>query len=273
MFMVEQGSWLLPVAKQAYERREEIAGAWGKLTDWLLGEKRTIAFTGCAGVGKTVLLDYLTQDAYQQSYHPPDESQKEEKGKLSAPRMRIRLVTVPGQNSGPRLEAFKRLISDDATIDGIVHVVANGFASTRDNTAREILINDRKLRTIEDYRRAQRIIEIEDLRHTCDFIRQSHQRHHRPYWLIVAVGKLDLYYNQVDAARLEYSPFGKSHFATLLNELRDDVGKNFFRWDSAPVCAWLEHFEWNGDTAHSSLMPDQRDHYVAAFARKLNTLC
>src|SRR5947209_8007824 len=102
---LEQGSWLLPVAKEAYEHREDITGAWDKFVAWLLGEKRTIAFTGCAGVGKTVLVDYLTQEAYQQSYHPPDESQKEEKGKLSAPRKRIRLVTIPGQNSGPRYEA------------------------------------------------------------------------------------------------------------------------------------------------------------------------
>jgi GTPase SAR1 family protein len=270
---LEQGSWLLPLAKEAYERREDIAGAWEKLSAWLLGEKKTIAFTGCAGVGKTVLVDYLTQDAYQQSYHPPDQSQKEEKGNLSAPRKRIRLVTIPGQSSGPRFEAFKKLISDDDTVDGIVHVVANGFASTRDNTAKQILIHDQNLQTIEEYRRAQRIIEVDDLRRTCDFIRQSHQRHHRPNWLIVAVGKLDLYYNQLDAARLEYSPFGKSEFATILNELRDDVGKNFFRWDAAPVCGWLEHFEWNLETTECRLLPDQRDHYVATFAKKLTTFC
>lgn len=76
---VEHSPWLLPLAESAYKHREEIGGAWRRLSAVLLGEKRVVAFTGCAGVGKTVLLDYLTQDAYEQSYRPLTSRRKRKK--------------------------------------------------------------------------------------------------------------------------------------------------------------------------------------------------
>jgi hypothetical protein len=196
----EHATWLLPVAREAYKNRKEIAGAWERFTNWLFGEKRIIAFTGCAGIGKTVLLDHLTGDAYKRGYHPPDESQESERGKISEQRKRIHLVTVPGQNSGPRYEAFNTLITDRETIDGVVHVVANGFASMRSETAKEILQRDQNIQTIEAYRQAQLKIELEDLQHTCEFIRRSHQRHHRPPWLLIAVAKLSTFVANAESA-------------------------------------------------------------------------
>jgi hypothetical protein len=271
--MTEPFSWLLPAAESAYKHREAIAGAWERLTTWLLGKKHTIAFSGCAGVGKTVLLDHLDGAAFRAGYHPPDESQKQEKGSISRQEKRIRLVTIPGQTSGPRFQAFNEIMSDKETVDGIVHVVANGFASLRSETAREIWVRDENVRTIQEYRATQMKIELEDLRNTCAFIRRSHQRHHRPSWLIVAVAKIDLYYDQLDAARVAYSPLGRSEFSTVLNELRSEIGGDFFRWDAAPVCTWLQDFVWNGQTVKCGLLPNERDHYVASFAERLQSFC
>src|SRR5438477_4920821 len=124
--VVEHTPWLLPALKTAYKHREDIAGGWKKFTTWLLGAKSVVAFTGAAGVGKTVLLDHLSGHAFKAGYQPPAQSQKDEKAGISEHRKRIRLVTIPGQTSGPRFEAFKKVMSDKETVDGIIHVVANG---------------------------------------------------------------------------------------------------------------------------------------------------
>jgi len=63
--------WVLPVAKEAYQHRDEIQKAWQKILAILLGKKTKIAFTGMAGTGKTVLFDYLTDKAYKRDYKPP----------------------------------------------------------------------------------------------------------------------------------------------------------------------------------------------------------
>lgn len=269
----EHVSWLLPAAKTAYKHREEIAGAWEKVMAWMRGNNYKIAFTGCPGVGKTVLLDHLAGGGAKPGYRPPEESQKEEKGALTQNKKRLRMVTVPGQKSGPRYEAINRMMSDVETVDGIVHVVAYGFATVRNQTAREMLVQDHGIKTIEDYRKAQNNVELEDLRQTCELIRRSHQRHHRPSWLLVAVAKVDLYQNELDAARVEYSPLGQSEFSRTLNDLRKDVGGDFFRWDAVPVCAQLEDFTWNDQTVKCGLLPDGRDHYLAGFAHKLQNFC
>jgi hypothetical protein len=264
------GSWLLPAAKEAYSHRKEIAGTWQKITDWVFGQKRNVAFTGCAGVGKTVLLDHLSGIAFRLGYKPPEESQSEETARVSEVGKRIRLVTVPGQDSGPRYEALNRLLIEEYPLDGVIHVVANGFRTIRNETAKKVLLEERQIETIDDYLREQELVELDDLRRTCQFIRQSHQRHHRPAWLIVAVAKADLYYDQLDAARIKYSPLGKSDFTRILNDLRDTIGRDFFRWEAAPVCAWLESFTWNNQTVKSELQIDARDHYLATFATKLS---
>lgn len=264
---------MLPAAQAAYEHRDKIGSAWDNFVSMLHGKKLSIAITGPGGVGKTVLLDHLTGDAFKQGYLPPDQSQKVERGALPALKKRIRLITIPGQVSGPRQEAFKDLMTDEDTVDGIIHVVANGFTTTRSDIARGSLQRDYGANSIEEYRRHQLEAELGDLKETCNFIQASHLRHHRPKWLVVAVAKLDLYYDNLGEARLYYSPFGTSDFSKMLNELRNDVGRSFFRWDAAPVCAWLENFSWNNATVECGLLPAQRDHFVAGFIKKIQSFC
>jgi DNA replication protein DnaC len=70
--------WLLPVAKEAYENRKDILSAWERISAWL-AKKKGIAFTGMAGVGKTVLFDHLTGTAYKRGYILPLRSESLEK--------------------------------------------------------------------------------------------------------------------------------------------------------------------------------------------------
>ncbi len=86
--------WLLPIAKEAYENRKDILSAWQRISAWL-AKKKSIAFTGMAGVGKTVLFDHLTGTAYKRGYTLPLRSESLEKGELSAAKKRIRFSADP----------------------------------------------------------------------------------------------------------------------------------------------------------------------------------
>jgi GTPase SAR1 family protein len=263
-------SWLLPAAKEAYDNREAIQGGWKKLAAPLFGGKKSIAFTGMPGVGKTVLVDHLTGAAFRQGYKPPGKSQVLEVGKVSRNRKRLRFSVIPGQESAPRLDATDDLFGDNA-VDGIVHVVANGFIEIRNQTAREALISEGGLATLANFREHQRQQELADLDETCELIRSSLRSNDKPKWMLVVVDKVDLYYEEIREAEAYYSPEGNSAFAQRLTELQNRVGRDRFDWAAIPGCSWLEDFEWNGEVAPSRLKPYERDYYVAQLLRVIES--
>jgi energy-coupling factor transporter ATP-binding protein EcfA2 len=271
--MFDGGSWILPAAGEAYKHREEILSLWESIVAKLFGEKKTVAFTGHAGAGKTVLFDHLTGTAFKAGYVPPQTSRDEETGKIAAVGKRIRLVTIPGQNAPPRFDAIQELFSAKHSVTGVVHVVANGFVETRDATARAALINDAGLDTTEKYRAAQLESELKDLDETCELVRQAIRQHRTPKWMVVAVTKVDLFYAKLDNARTYYSPHGTSAFAKRLAELQEQVGHDNFQWTAVPVCCWLEDFVWSNETTQSTLKPQQRDTYVYHFGAELKKFC
>lgn len=265
--------WLLPTAVTAYKNREQLQEWWQRFLDSTLGKRKTFAFTGDAGAGKTVLFDHLTGSDLNRGYHPPGASQQQESGRLDAEKRRIRLVTIPGQNSSPRFEAIESLFSDKYAVDGVIHVVAQGYVETRDETARRILIQDQGIDTLSKYREIKLRDELTDLEETCELIRRSLQKHRKPKWLLVAVTKLDLFYNDVAQARAYYSPHNPdSPFSQTLTRLRRQVGEDNFRWDAAPVCCRPESFNWNLETVRPVLTIAQRDHYLASFAEALKEM-
>jgi len=81
---LSHSSWLIPVAKEAYKSRAQIATSWERALTHIKGKKIEIAVTGLSGAGKTVLLDHLTGQAFHRGYKPPGRSRSLEKGKMPA---------------------------------------------------------------------------------------------------------------------------------------------------------------------------------------------
>jgi hypothetical protein len=260
-------SWVLPAAEGAYKHREEIQGAWKKFTEWWSGKH--LAFTGMPGVGKTVLFDHLSGKAYKRDYKPPATSLSKETGKVSPSRKSLKVTVIPGQESPSRHVAVEELFQGKHPVDGVVHVVANGFSEIRNRVAKQALIDDAKLTTLELYREDQLKQELADLASTCELIRRANRNHRKPAWMIVAVTKIDLYYDQLAQAERYYSPFGKSAFVDRMAQLAGHLGTDNFKWDAVPVCAWPEDFEWNGSTTRTALSSRARDHYLGLLAALL----
>ena len=250
---LEQATWVYPAVEGAIKHREEIMSLWAKIEAKLFGERKTIAFTGHAGVGKTVLFDHLTGKAFAQGYKPPGESVREEDEQISAVHKRILLATIPGQQTGPRFKAIDNLFRGQSSVDGVVHVVANGFIEPRSDDLRKDLIF-KGVDTLAKYREVQISSELQDLEQTCAIVREALRTHRKPTWLLVAVTKLDLFYDDVGSIRSYYSPENLgSAFAQRLNRLRNQVGEDNFRWLTVPVCCRPEPFTWNADTVQPQL--------------------
>lgn len=270
---ISHTSWLVPAVKEAYKSREQIAGTWERIVTQIRGKKIEIAVTGLSGAGKTVLLQHLTGEAFHRGYNPPGRSRSSETGHMPAKGFRIGLNTIPGQGSHPRLTAIAKIFETKRPVDGVIHVVSNGYVSEREATAREVLSEDLHITSIEKLRQHFLEEELRDLDETLGLIRKSLKKSHKPTWLIVAVAKSDLFYDQIAGAERYYSPSGDSAFTKKMGQFLQKVGSDNFGWEAIPIAAWLEDFNWNEESLPSQLRPDQRDHLIGQFAEILEKNC
>jgi hypothetical protein len=264
--------WLGPTLT-AYRHRSDlkelITGGLAKL----LGRSVSLAFTGMQGAGKTVLLDHLTGKALKPEYKQPAQSQTMERGLIKSSNRRIRVSVVPGQLAEPRHVALDQLFRGKTPIQGIVHVVSYGHASTRNEDAAKAMVKELKLSTFAKYVKYQMERELDDFEQTCEAIRASHRKHHAPSWMLVAVDKIDLYYDRLPKAREYYASSSSSPFIERLRTLARQVGEDFFRWEAAPVCGVLEEFNWNGKVESSQIDRPLRDAYLVQFLELLKSYC
>lgn len=277
--MVEWLGTSLLLVRHREEVRQLISGGLHRV----LGRKTSIAITGMMGAGKTVLLDHLTGKPFRKSgkeivyeYTPPRKSQRAESGVLkSAGRRRILLTTVPGQESyDVRGVALDRLFRGSRAVEGVIHVVANGFARVQGEATRHASLSREDMRTIEGYRRRQLESELSDLDETCEAIRAAQRKSRAPRWLIVAVQQSDLFQDRMDEVRERYTSGSDSEFAARIRRLRTQVGTDFFRWEETlPASTFLDPFDWGGERCACQIGPEERDAYLAQFVDVLRSYC
>ncbi|MER7586916.1 GTPase [Micromonospora sp. NPDC127501] len=260
-------------ALAAYRYREEIRSIWGKTLEKLVGKKSHIVFTGMPGVGKTVLLDHLTGRGFDPKYLPPGRSVNAERGKVNQSGNKMAITVIPGQLSQPRLEHLAQAFDTKQPVDGVVHVVCNGFAAQRDPFQVEYL-RENGIDTLEKYREHHRQRELEDFAAVSNAIRVAAKKHRKAPWLLVAADKLDLYGSEAErlAARRYYGSDGGAFFE-LVNTLRHRVGTDNMTYDLLPACAWIEDFEWAGEKVSPTLGNQERQGLILHLANAIYERC
>src|SRR4051794_32000499 len=93
------------VIQAAAQNKEQIASLVRRGWEYLLGKRTRLAFTGMQGVGKTVLLEYLSGAAFKPGYQPPLQSQRMESKTFRAGGARVAVGVIPGDASNPRYVA------------------------------------------------------------------------------------------------------------------------------------------------------------------------
>lgn len=270
---LEHTSWIVPAIKEGYDHRKDILSAWEKIAATLLGKQSVVVMTGMPGVGKSVLLEYMTGEAYQRGRPLPlQPSPAMEEGKLLGHKKRIRLATIPGQELDARYKAAQKLFQGKTAVSGVIHVAASGFAALRSKPARSAL-QARGVSTVDLYRKYMLREEIEDLKRTCNLVKYSFMRHRQPMWMLLVVNKCDLFASEIGIQENYYSPFGDNEFVLELGKLRTDLGELNFSWDAMPACAALEPMEWNGTVVIPQLVPSQRDQLITDLLRRVDANC
>jgi GTPase SAR1 family protein len=269
--MLADPSWAIPLAGQAIRNREEIAGAWNRLINRILGKHSRLAMTGMPGVGKTVLLDHLSGRAFDSAYQLPDTSAQVERETLRRKGQRLGLSVLPGQSSSTRLEGIDDLFFGKKPVRGVLHVVSFGYTETRSAFA----VDAMKHRDLEELRKVRLDEELEDFQDTCRAIRSYWTRHREPIWLIVAANKVDLYATEgpLEAAHARYGEGSDSEFTAIANELQRRIGADNFSWKAAPVCSWLEDFKWSEETLASTLDMSQRNELLRRLGKSIAAQC
>ena len=237
---------------------------WNKVQNTLFRRNARIAFTGMQGVGKTVLFDYLTGAAYDPNYTLPGPSKFPEEKTDHLKKVKRIIQVVPGDPDSP--EKFKTIgaaFDGKKTVDGLVHVVANGYAEIRGEGVTEQFVG-RGIDTIERIREEQLRAELDDLDDVLSYVKKTGKMYDKPKWMIVAVTKLDLFADQIGPVESYYAADPASPFVAKLNDVRAELGKKNFGWTALPVCSSLEDYEFNGQTKKSDFSEQRRNRLVVA---------
>ena len=269
--MLENAAWVVPAVREGYAHREEIAKAVGFFTDWLNRKKQHLVVTGMSGVGKTVLYDYLVGNGFEKGYSPPkQQSEKPESGKVLFEDGKTVISVFPGQKNVSEINrATSKLVEKYGTPDGIIHVVSNGLAETRNPLLKKDL--EEKFPSIKAYQEETLVGELDDLKATLDLLRQYHDKDHKPSWLVVAATKCDLYADNLANVSSYYDPEGDSEFVATLKEFQKEVGERKFRWSAKPVCCSLVPFVWEEEILHCKVTEPQRNKMVDDFIQHLGS--
>ena len=188
----------------------------------------TVAVTGMTGVGKTQLADRLAGRATSSSVAEVGSAVMERRTRRSPRLHGFRFLVVPGDNAATRLGALDEVFHDEP-VDGVVHVVANGYATPR----RTAGTTGAAVATREE----QLAAELEDWAITAHRIASMAVRRDKPVWLVIAVSKVDLYADHLEEAVRYYSPGSGSPFGDKVDELRALAGGAKLSVDVLPVSA------------------------------------
>jgi len=181
------------------------------------------------------------------------------------------MIVVPGQHSTTRIDTAEATILGKKPPEGIIHVVANGFATIRGETTHH-LKESAKWKTVAAMQKWRKSQEIEELKQVCEWVRQAHRRYRKPMWLLLVVTKYDLFADDL-SIKNDYYPGGRGAVVSMLDELTRQVGSDNFGWQAAAACSWLEPFDWKGHSIPSQLTGLQRDSFITELTKQVLTFC
>ncbi|QIK65891.1 hypothetical protein G7072_05670 [Nocardioides sp. HDW12B] len=215
----------------------------------------SVAVTGMTGVGKSELVDHMTGRARPEGVPDAGSAVVERRVRRGRLLRGFRFRVVPGVNAATRLGGLDEVFHD-APVDGVLHVVANGYATGRRpaGTTGAVVVS----------REDQLAAELEDWTVTAHRIASMAVRRERPTWLVVVVTKVDLFDEPVEDVVTRYSPGSGTEFGNRLDELRALAGAAKLSVDVLPVCSHLEK--------GSAVSRSQRDAYLAALEARMAQL-
>ena len=227
-----------------YKHRKLIQKYWTHLKVSVNRGSTEILVLGRPGTGKTVLTDLLDGEASRLSYALPSISSKVEARAVRIGEWHRLVRVVPGQTSTERRLALTTEFNENIELNGIIYVVDWGFNLPHADSARRFLLQNEKLDDLDKLRAYNLEKELEDFKEVARRIIESYQLTGKPKWLIIAVNKVDLFYNQVLEAEKYYNSLYDSPFTAELKKIIRTLGEVHFSCATLPISATSESFNW-----------------------------
>lgn len=215
-----------------------------------------VAVTGMTGVGKSHLVDRLTRRASAAGATEVGSAVMERRTRRSARLQGFRFRVVPGDNAATRLGALDEVFHDEP-VDGVIHVVANGYATPRRTAGTS--------GAASASRDEQLAAELEDWTITAHRIASMAVRREKPIWLVIAVTKADLFPDVVDEVVRYYSPGSGTPFGDKVDALRTLAGGAKLSIDVLPVSS-------QGGDRKSAVSTKRADAMIDALATRMAQL-
>lgn len=251
------------IAKGSYDNRHFLQKLWKHTQARLDFGETQIVVTGHANVGKTLLIKQMTGEARELDFSCPKSLSVETQAVTLGEWTKLTRV-LPGQ-IGVRdigeIDAFY----NNKSLEGVIHVVDFGYTLPRELASSENLFLSKNIKTIEELRKKNLANEIQTLKDTLSTIRKSIAKNSRPKWLIIAVNKVDLFFDDRISALDFYHPGGKSAFSDALNEFLAHVGKANLPVYVIQTCASDMDFTWNNTTIVSNLKNSAQNSILQEF--------
>lgn len=259
------------VAKLGYDQRNLIQRYWTLAKAKLDIGATQIVVTGHSGAGKSILTAQLHGSARSLYYEAPKESLNTEVEAVTLGEWAKLVRVLPGQKAR-RVKGEIEAFQNNASLEGVIHVVDFGYVSPRDPIAIDALINHDKIITLHDLRARNLRLEIADLNDLLNDLRKLYNQNKRPKWLLVVVNKVDLYPNERKNALMHYHPNGEGEFSKALAKFQHEIGIQNMPIYIAEVCAHELDFMWNGSVFKSDLARQQQNAMLKSLAETLATI-
>ena len=228
-----------------YKNKETIQKLWKKLQVLCNLGKTDILILGRPAVGKSLLSSHLYGETTNLGYELPKTSRDVETNAIQLGTWTQIVRVVPGQKTSERIISLKKTFEEGNVPDGIIYTVDWGYTDVRDSLAKKIIIEEERIDTIDKLRDYNLKQELEDLKEVLDIIKFAFVTYKKPLWIIIAVNKVDLFYNKLNEAQRYYSLEYKSDFTDLMNNFLNDIGTLNIKCKVLPISSWQKDLVWN----------------------------
>lgn len=207
-----------------------------------------IVVTGASGAGKSHLIDYIQSEIKKKKQNNPDVSAKVEHTiiHLNDDWFPKKISVIPGQAFQAREKAFIDLVSGNAKLKGIIHVVDWGYTKPKMKDF-EAYIKGQNIDTIDALREENLREEINYLNSLADAIEKKNEEIN---WFIIVLNKIDLFDTGRAVNYYHNNKMFNKAIARVLSKVKNvSHKKNLIQ----PFCCVREDFIFNSESVKTTL--------------------
>lgn len=237
-----------------------------------LGVSPHILVLGRGGVGKTVLLDHISDEASSKEWQLPETSSTTELKTAELGEWYKIIAVAPGQNTLERRKAVDNALNTKNNLQGIIYLTDFGYTEIRNEALKEELVQE-GLTDIDSIRKKNLDLELEEFDTFLTFLEHAILNERGPKWLIIGVNKIDLYFDHLKDAQRYYDPECNGKFKDRIEKLYSQIGRHKLKVICLPVCSLNEPYSWNNLEVTSKINSSMRSrNYLKAFIDQIGLL-